>query len=61
MRAANVWTETGFVFTTDGHPCDPRNALRALTAAATKAGLANVGLGRRRPLGGGPALGRSCG
>jgi site-specific recombinase XerD len=33
------------VFTTEfGEPCDPRNALRALKAAATKAGLPAVRL-----------------
>jgi hypothetical protein len=36
--------DSGFVFTTeDRHPCDPRNALRAPTAAAAKAGLDGVG------------------
>ena len=43
--ARQVWQETGFVFVTDiGEPCDPRNALRALTTAAGKAGLKGVGL-----------------
>jgi integrase len=33
------------VFTTAlGEPCDPRNALRALKAAANQAGLPNIGL-----------------
>ncbi len=45
LRAGSVWTETGFVFTTEhGEPCDPRNALRAFKVAAAKAGLASVGL-----------------
>lgn len=45
LRAGTVWHETGFVFTTEtGQPADPRNALRALTAAATAIGLHDVGL-----------------
>jgi len=45
MKAANVWTDTGYVFTTeDGQPADPRNALRALRSAAVKADMTNVGL-----------------
>lgn len=45
-RAAEPWwSDTGFVFTTEaGEPCDPRNALRALKAAATRAGLPNISL-----------------
>jgi site-specific recombinase XerD len=44
-RAGSPWIDTGFVFTTEfGMPCDPRNALRALKVAATKAGLPDVGL-----------------
>ena len=43
--AEDLWMETGFVFVTDlGEPCDPRNALRALTVAARAAGLPRVGL-----------------
>ncbi len=43
--AGSVWRQTGFVFTTEfGDPCDPRNAFRALRAAATKAGLPHAGL-----------------
>lgn len=43
MRAMDVWTETGHVFTTEtGQPVDPRNVLRATTTAATKAGLSGV-------------------
>lgn len=45
LRAGNLWTQTGYVFTTElGKPTDPRNALRALTAAARTAGLEHVGL-----------------
>lgn len=43
MRAANVWTDTGHVFTTEtGQPMDPRNVLRAITTAAKKAGVSGV-------------------
>lgn len=42
-RAANTWRDTGFVFTTaTGEPMDPRNVLRAVTMAATGAGLKGV-------------------
>jgi len=45
LRAGSIWTQTGYVFTTEtGQPCDPRNALRALKSAAAAAGLAGVGL-----------------
>ncbi len=46
LRAGSQWVERGFIFTTEfGEPCDPRNALRALKAAAAKAKLpASVGL-----------------
>jgi integrase len=44
-RAAQLWVHSGYVFVTDiGEPCDPRNALRALTVAAQCAGLDRVGL-----------------
>ncbi|GAB3364116.1 site-specific integrase [Modestobacter lapidis] len=44
-RAGSLWQETGFVFTTEtGEPYDPRNALRALKVAATRAGLPHAGL-----------------
>jgi integrase len=44
-RAAQLWVDSGFVFVTDiGEPCDPRNALRALKAAAKEAGLDRIGL-----------------
>jgi integrase len=43
--AGSVWRSTPCVFTTEaGEPCDPRNALRALKAAAAKAGLPGIGL-----------------
>lgn len=43
VRAANIWTDTGHVFTTEtGQPMDPRNVLRAMTTAATNAGLVGV-------------------
>ena len=43
IRAANIWTDTGHVFTTEtGRPMDPRNVLRAITTAAKKAGMTNV-------------------
>lgn len=45
IKAANVWHESGFVFTTEnGQPVDPRNLLRALKAAAGRAGLDGVGV-----------------
>jgi len=43
IRAANVWHESGFVFTTEtGQPIDPRNLLRVLQNAAGRVGLADV-------------------
>ena len=45
QHAGPAWRRTGFVFTTEfGEPCDPRNAFRALRAAATRAGLPHAGL-----------------
>jgi integrase len=45
LKAGSMWVETGHVFTTeDGQPCDPRNALRAVTTAAKASGLTGVGL-----------------
>lgn len=45
LRAGSRWVESGFVFTTEfGEPCDPRNALRALKVAASRAGLEGIGL-----------------
>ncbi|MGC1207671.1 MAG: site-specific integrase, partial [Ornithinimicrobium sp.] len=45
LRAGSIWTQTGYVFTTEtGQPCDPRNALRALKSAASKAEMPGIGL-----------------
>jgi integrase len=45
LRAGNQWHSTGYVFTTElGEPCDPRNALRAFSVAAKRAGVDGVGL-----------------
>ena len=46
IHAGSVWHETGYIFTTEaGLPLDPRNALRAIKAAAKAAGLApTIGL-----------------
>jgi len=39
LKAGSQWVQTGYVFTTEtGHPCDPRNALRALKVASDRAG-----------------------
>jgi integrase len=44
-QAAQLWVDSRYVFVTDiGEPCDPRNALRALTVAARRVGLEGVGL-----------------
>src|ERR1700752_3039460 len=44
-QAAQLWINSGHVFVTDiGEPCDPRNALRALKAAARQAGIEGIGL-----------------
>lgn len=44
-QCGTTWIETGLVFTTEfGQPVDPRNASRAMTIAARKAGLAGVGI-----------------
>lgn len=43
VNAHNLWQERGFVFATEtGAALDPRNVLRGLTTAATKAGLMGV-------------------
>lgn len=43
LRAANIWDEYGFVFTTEtGRPIDPSNILREIKRAARKAGLSSV-------------------
>jgi integrase len=45
LRAGNQWTDTGLVFTTElGTPVDPRNILRTVEVAATKAGLEKTGV-----------------
>ncbi|EYT50515.1 tyrosine-type recombinase/integrase [Brachybacterium muris] len=45
LRAANIWTDTGYVFTTaTGEPVDPRNLYRVVQVAATAAGLEHVGV-----------------
>lgn len=45
LAAGSQWHQTGYVFTTElGEPCDPRNALRAITVAAKRAELPGVGL-----------------
>ena len=46
LRAGPLWQPTPYAFTTElGEPCDPRNALRALKAAAKRANLpSTVGL-----------------
>jgi integrase len=46
LRAGSMWRPTPYVFTTElGGPCDPRNALRALKAAAKRAAMSSsVGL-----------------
>jgi integrase len=45
LSAGSQWEGAPFVFTTElGEPCDPRNALRALKAAAARAGFPAIGL-----------------
>ncbi|KRE31571.1 integrase [Mycobacterium sp. Soil538] len=45
LRAGNVWTDTGLVFTTEfGTAVDPRNILRTVELAAKKAGLDKTGV-----------------
>jgi integrase len=45
LRAGNQWVETGLVFTTElGTAVEPRNLLRAIEAAAKKAGVADIGV-----------------
>jgi len=44
-HAGNLWTDTGFVFTTEtGQPVDPRNVFRTMQAAAKKAKLTGIGI-----------------
>ena len=43
LRAGAMWQPTPYAFTTElGEPCDPRNALRALKAAAKRANLPSM-------------------
>lgn len=45
LHAGSLWTDTGFVFTTEtGQPVDPRNLLRVVQTAAARAGLRDVGV-----------------
>lgn len=45
LRAVNQWQDSGLVFTTEfGTPVEPRNVLRTIELAATKAGIENVGV-----------------
>ncbi|MFD1507584.1 hypothetical protein FE374_07860 [Georgenia yuyongxinii] len=49
--AGSAWVQTPYVFTTEtGQPSDPRDALRALKAAAKRANLPGVGLHTLRHL-----------
>ena len=44
LRAVNQWQNSGLVFTNElGGPTDPRNILRVIETAATRAGLSGVG------------------
>lgn len=43
LRAGNLWTDSGLVFTTEfGKPVEPQNLLRITRVAAEKAGLTGV-------------------
>ncbi|GJF17719.1 site-specific integrase [Mycolicibacterium cyprinidarum] len=45
LRAANQWTDSGLVFTTEfGGPVDPRNLLRVIEAASKAANVQGVGV-----------------
>lgn len=45
LQAGNQWTDTGLVFTTElGTPVDPRNILRTVQTAASKAGIGRIGV-----------------
>jgi integrase len=45
LHAGSQWTDNGLVFTTEfGGPVDPRNLLRTIELAASKAGLDGVGV-----------------
>ena len=44
-RAANLWEDTGYVFTTEfGRPVDPRDFFRTMQTAAKRAKVAGVGI-----------------
>ncbi|MGB7146026.1 tyrosine-type recombinase/integrase [Mycobacterium sp.] len=45
LRAGESWADNGLVFCTElGHPVEPRNILRTVETAATKAGVVGVGV-----------------
>jgi integrase len=45
LRAANQWTDSGLVFTTErGGPVDPRNLLRVIEVASAAAAVEGVGV-----------------
>jgi integrase len=45
LHAGSLWTDTGLVFTTEtGGPIEPGKVLHAIINAATKAGIADVGV-----------------
>ena len=45
LKAASIWVRTGLVFTSEsGTVVDPRNALRAISAATKALGVSYVGL-----------------
>jgi integrase len=45
LHAGDQWTDTGLVFTTElGGPVEPRNVLRTIELAASKAGIEGVGV-----------------
>lgn len=45
LLAANMWEQTGFVFSTEfGQPADPRNLLRTVRLACAKADLPEIGV-----------------
>lgn len=60
LLAANLWEQTGLVFTTDlGQPVDPRNLLRTVRLACERVGLPEIGvqtrISRSSPIRGAPA------
>ena len=45
VHASNLWTDTGFVFTTEtGRPVDPRNVFRTMQTAAKRANITGIGV-----------------